>query len=253
MTTNRRNLGRAVWRAIEQTWVEGSTEYGNGSVTVVAVFTPDSFPDAPSWSPGPGFVPCISDLSWIRRHGDGSMDVVATDVGAMTFPAWDGGEWKGSEVWSATLPEGHDYPWWLWDRPHRIVWERKNPAVRIRREPYATHPSRTVRNYWRAFGDEHGFMPEESAVGDQILYGPGSRWAVLECHPAEPGLPDVDDLLHHALALHQEFGARLRVYPFNSRRRTSAPMGEGYDVLKELVRRAARASAGREKGKDHEP
>jgi hypothetical protein len=225
----KRSLRRKIEKAINETWNPRRTNC-RGEVTVVVSFPETAFPDAPHWSPGPGFETTAGaggDYAWLRHNPDGTSTAVVTCIGPKELPAADGGEWTEPEVWTTTAPTDCAFfqSGALWDKPHRITWLLNEPDAVIHREPYAGHPAAEMDAYWEAFEKRWGFIPGRMDRG-RHPFADHRRFVVLHAVPGWDNLPNEAELLRATMLLVRTFGGRPRVYGYDpERRETRGPLG----------------------------
>ena len=205
----------------------GQNTYDAGTVTILAAFPRETFAHAPGWSPGPSFRTCIEQRSWMWERSDGRVEAVAVVWPRDNQPAWDGSsEWTDDEVWHVVLPTDlipgiGD----LYDKPHRVGWlgdPRHDSDGRIlNRAPLTSHPLGRVRAWWDGFEKHYGFTPRLLDY-DESLLASGRPWLTLSNQP-DPG-KRLPWLINAAVWLHRQFGAEIRVYPWDeTRRETTNP------------------------------
>ena len=225
----KRSLRRKIEKAINETWNPRRDNW-RGEASVVVSFPDTAFPDAPEWSPGPGFETTAGaggDYAWLRDNPDGTSTAVVTGVGPKQLPAADGGEWTEPEVWTATAPtdcaffQSGD----LWDKPHRITRLLDHSHAQIRREPYTRHPAARMDAYWEAFEKRWGFIPSRMSQG-RHPFADHRRFVVLHAVPGWDNLPNEIELLRATMLLVRTFDGRHRVYAYDpERRETRDPVG----------------------------
>ncbi len=224
----KRSLRRKIEAAINETWNPCRAD-SRGQVTVVISFPDSAFPDAPHWSPGPGFeiTAGASGDAWLRDNLDGTSTAVVAGVGPKERPAADGGPWTEPEVWTATAPTGCTFmdSGAMWDKPHRITWLLDEPEAVIHREPYAGHPAAEMHAYWEEFEQRWGFVPRRMDRG-RFPFADHRRFVVLHAVPGWDNLPNEVELLKATLVLVRTFGGTPRVYGYDPQRRTTRdPIG----------------------------
>lgn len=221
--------GRAITQNILAAYntTAGQDHHDAGTVTILAAFPRDAFAHAPDWSPGPGFRTCIEQRSWMRERDNGRVEAVAIVWPRTSQPAWDGSTWgDGNEVWHVEIPRD-DFPGVgeLYDKPHRVGWlgdpGYDGDGQIISRAPLVDHPLGRVHAWWNGFEDHYGFTPRLLDY-DEPLLASGRQWLTLhsQLYP-DNGLRRLSNA---AVWLHRQFGAEIRVYPWNeAQRETTNP------------------------------
>lgn len=109
---------------------------------VEIMFPEGMFDDAPTWSPGPDFVTCIENRSWIRDNGDGTWTLV---TGSLTDDD------NREVVLTAIITD----PYQADNKPHKYLYRSYDDVVVSRTlEPYGTHPLKRVQDYWKEKEEE---------------------------------------------------------------------------------------------------